>query len=123
MEATHQNNEQPPINVARLCDTFGDDPEFLAEMYDLYVNDAGHRLAELDAALNAADTKKIKSVAHTLKGAGGNVGAERMSTLAAELEQVDLAQAPHEAQDLAAALNAEFQAVCAFVKQYLHLPL
>ncbi len=123
MEAAPQESEQPPINVARLCDTFGDDPEFLAEMYGLYVSDAGERLAELDAALSASDTKKIESVAHTLKGASGNIGAERMSTLAAELEKVDLAQAPQEAQDLAVALNAEFEAVCTFVKQYVHSPL
>ncbi|MCH8204548.1 MAG: Hpt domain-containing protein [Candidatus Hydrogenedentes bacterium] len=123
MEAIPQKNEPPPIDVARLSDTFGDDPEFLVEMYGLYVDDAGNRLAELDAALSTADTKKIESVAHTLKGASGNVGAGRMSALAAELEQVDLAQTPQKAQDLAAALNAEFEAVCAFVKQYVHSPI
>ncbi len=123
MTATPQNNGPPPINLARLGDTFGDDPEFLIEMYGIYVDDAGHRLAELDAALSPADTKKIESVAHALKGASGNVGAERMSNLAAELEKVDLAHAPQKAQDLAAALNAEFEAVCAFVKRYVHSPL
>ncbi|MDK1020162.1 MAG: Hpt domain-containing protein [Candidatus Hydrogenedentes bacterium] len=123
MEATPQNNEPPPINVARLCDTFGDDPEFMAEMYGLYLSDAGQRLTELDAALGTSDTEKIASVAHTLKGTSGNVGAERMSALAAELEQVDSAQAPQKAQDLATALKAEFEAVRAFLKHYVHSPL
>lgn len=119
MGAPPQNNETP-INLARLGDVFGDDPGFLAEMYGIYVDDARNRLAELDAALGASDAKKVKAAAHTLKGASGNVGAERMSALAAELEQIDFAQAPQKAQDLAAALNAEFESVCAFLKQHVH---
>ncbi len=119
MGAPPQNNETP-INLARLGDIFGDDPGFLAEMHGIYVDDAHNRLAELDAALGASDAKKVKAAAHTLKGASGNVGAERMSALAAELEQIDFAQSPQKAQDLAAALNAEYEAVCAFLKQHAH---
>ena len=123
MYTTPSPNGRLPINLARLGDTFGDDPDFLTEMYGLYVEDAGNRLAELDSALAVNDAKKVKSIAHTLKGSGGNVGAERMSALAAELEQVDMALDRAQVQDLAAALRAEFEAVQAFVKEYVHSPL
>ena len=123
MNAIPPQNDRPPINLARLCDTFGDDPEFLAEMYGIYVGDAGNRLAELDSALAADDSEKVKSAAHGLKGASGSVGAERMSALAAELELVDIGQDPPQAQGLAAALHTEFEAVQAFVKEYVHSPL
>ena len=123
MYTTPSPNGRLPINLARLGDTFGDDPDFLIEMYGLYVEDAGNRLAELDSALAGDDAKKVKSIAHTLKGSGGNVGAERMSALAAELEQVDIALDRAQAQDLAATLRAEFEAVQAFVKEYVHSPL
>ena len=123
MDAIPPQNDRPPINLAQLGDTFGDEAEFLAEMYGIYVEDAGNRLAELDSALAADDSEKVKSTAHTLKGSSGSVGAERMSALAAELEQVDCAQDRPQVQDLAAALHAEFEAVQAFVKEFVHSPL
>ena len=123
MNAIPSQNNRPPINVARLCDTFGDDTEFVAEMYGIYVEDAGNRLAELDSAFAADDSEKVKSVAHAVKGASGNVGAERMNALATELELVDIAGDPQQAQDLAKALHTEFEAVQAFVEQFDHSPL
>ena len=123
MNAIPPQNDRPPINLARLHDTFGDDTEFMAEMYGIYVGDAGNRLAELDSALAADDSEKVKSAAHALKGASGNIGAELMSALAAELEPVDIAQDPQQARDLATALHTEFEAVQAFVEQFDHSPL
>ena len=123
MNAIPSQNNRPPINVARLCDTFGDDTEFVAEMYGIYVEDAAKRLADLDSALAADDSEKVNSAAHALKGASGNIGAERMSALAAELEPVDIAEDPQQAQDLARALCTEFEAVQAFVEQFDHSPL
>ena len=123
MNANPRQNDRPPVNLARLADTFGDDPEFLIEMYGLYIEDASGRLSTLDSALADDDSEKINSVAHALMGSSGNVGAERMSALAAELEQVDMARDRGQVQDLAAALRAEFEAVQAFVKEYVHSPL
>jgi len=123
MYTTPSPNGRLPINLARLGDTFGDDPDFLIEMYGLYIEDASGRLSTLDSALADDDSEKINSVAHALMGSSGNVGAERMSALAAELEQVDMAQDRAQVQDLAAALRAEFEAVQAFVKEYVHSPL
>ncbi len=123
MNAIRPQNDRPPINLARLGDTFGDDTEFVTEMYGIYVGDAGNRLSELDSAIAAADPEKIGEVAHALKGSSGNIGAERMSALAAELERVDSAQDLQQAQDLATALHTEFEAVQAFVKEFVRSPL
>ncbi len=119
MNADPPENDRPPVNLARLGDTFGDDPEFLTELYSIYVEDACGRLSTLDSALADNDSEKIESVAHALKGSSGNVGAERMSALAAELERVDTAQDPPQAQDLAAALHTEFEAVQTFLKHFV----
>ncbi len=116
-------NERPPVNLARLADTFRDDPEFLIEIYGLYIEDASGRLSTLDGALADDDSEKIESVAHALKGSSGNVGAERMSALAAELEGVDSSQDRQKVQELSAALHAEFEAVQAFLKEFVHAPL
>ena len=123
MNADPPENDRPPVNLARLGDTFGDDPEFLTEMYGLYIEDASGRLAELDSALAGDDAEKVKSIAHTLKGSSGNVGAERMSALAAELERIDSTQDRPKVQELAAALHIEFDAVQAFLKEFVPTPL
>lgn len=123
MNSIPLQNAHQPINVARLRDTIGDDPDFIVELYGIYVDDARNRLANLDSALVAACPERIEDAAHALKGSSGNVGAERMSALAAELERVDFASDPEKARDLTTQLHAEFEAVYDFVKQYLHSPI
>ena len=45
-------------------------------------------VANLRDARSAGDTKKMAAVAHTIRGASGNVGADRLMTLSRELEDM-----------------------------------
>ena len=122
MDPIPQQNSHQPINVERLRDTIGDDPEFIFELYGIYVDDARNRLANLDSALVAANPKRIQDAAHALKGSSGNVGAERMSELAAELERLEFELDPDKARDLMTQLRAEYADVETFIERFVHTP-
>lgn len=74
------------------------EPDLLVEFVELFISDVPPQLTALREAVERGDAGAIERVAHTLKGSCGNMGAPRMATLCAELQDVgssgDLARAP-----------------------------
>jgi two-component system sensor histidine kinase/response regulator len=76
----------PPLDagvVAGLRE-LGDD--FFTEIAVLYLDDAPLRMAEIREAAARNDAAAVASAAHALKSSSGNVGAEAVRQLCAELE-------------------------------------
>jgi HPt (histidine-containing phosphotransfer) domain-containing protein len=76
--------------IEEMLETTGGDPEFVVEIIDDFLADVEVRLAELAAAAQAGEPDTAKRAAHTIKGSSRSFGATRLSTLAAELEQLGL---------------------------------
>ena len=70
--------------------------------------DARKLLAEMKAALDDGDAEELRRSAHALKGSSGNLGAARLSALAAGLEQL----ARDDVLGAAAALMQQAEAEC-----------
>jgi two-component system sensor histidine kinase/response regulator len=74
------------------------DTDLLEELAEMFFDDASSRLRELRGAVEAGDAGGVERAAHTLKGSSGNMGAARMSSICAELQDVgasgDLGRAP-----------------------------
>jgi CheY-like chemotaxis protein/HPt (histidine-containing phosphotransfer) domain-containing protein len=84
-----------------------DDHDLLAEMIDLFLEEAPIQMAELNAALSRSDLLGLADAAHSIKGMAGHFCAENIIGLAASLEQSALkASAPAPADD---APDADFQ--------------
>ena len=64
---------------------FGDDEAIIGEIYAEYLNSAGEKLAETDAALAAADYPQLDRLAHTFKGNALMVGDQEFADAAYEL--------------------------------------
>ena len=107
----HAPPESPmdPAIVDSLRELGGDD--MLADLVELFLEDAEPRLAALGEAVKADDASAVERVAHSLKGSSGNMGAHGMSRLAAELQYIgasgDLSKAPESLRSL----EAEFERV------------
>jgi two-component system, sensor histidine kinase and response regulator len=86
-----------------------DEPDLLAELIDLFLQDTSPRMSTMEQALAEGDASAVAQVAHSLKGSCGNLGAKQMSELCAQLEATahsgDLVQArklfPHLQQEYA----------------------
>lgn len=57
------------------------------EILELFLEDSGPRLETLSRAVDDNDPVVARREAHSLKGAAGNLGAESISRVCAELEQ------------------------------------
>lgn len=61
--------------------------EFLIEMVELFLEHAPQRLTTANEAYAAGDLKTVYRTAHSLKSTAANIGAARLQSLAAELEE------------------------------------
>jgi CheY-like chemotaxis protein len=108
----------PPINLARLNEITGGDPEFAKELIDTFIASCETQLIEIHDAISAADYEALARSAHKLKGACANLHAEEVRSLVARLESE--AQNANIA-DLHAS-NALLQRAFARAKEFLNDP-
>jgi two-component system sensor histidine kinase/response regulator len=92
--------------VARLGDR---GPEFRRTLVTTWSTEAATRRAEIEAAAAAADPEALARVAHTLRSAGGALGATALAALCGRVEDTcrDGGCRPDEVGDLAGQVRAE----------------
>jgi HPt (histidine-containing phosphotransfer) domain-containing protein len=67
-----------------------DQPDFVTELIDLFLNDSASQAAILRAAIASNDMPEVRRVAHLMKGSSANLGATHMAELYQELETLAL---------------------------------
>lgn len=70
-----------------LVEMVGDDPAFVDELVDAYLEDAPRQLAAARAAIEAGSAQELVRPAHTLKSNSANVGAATLGALCRGLEE------------------------------------
>jgi two-component system sensor histidine kinase/response regulator len=62
------------------------EPDFLTHLIGIFLDDLSLRLASIRNAQTRGDLETLRSAAHALKGASGELGARRLHALCAQLE-------------------------------------
>ena len=70
----------------RLLERFGDE-ETAVEVVSIFLSDNIERFEGLTKAIEAGDIKQIKFFAHSLRGAGGNIGSKALWDIGTKMEQ------------------------------------
>ena len=113
-------NASPAIDpqaIAGLRELNPDDPAFLAELIDLFLQDIPERIAEIESALAQGNAAQLTRAAHTVKGSCSNFGANGLARVAQTMEQQGKASAFADATATLPELRAEFALVEAALKQ------
>jgi len=71
---------------------YEDDPD-MVEIVQEFVAELPERAAEIEQTVGAADLDRLRTLSHQLKGAGGGYGFDRITEVAAELEDAVKAEA------------------------------
>lgn len=69
-----------------LSQSIGDDPEFLRELVETYLDDASAQIASIRAGLAEGDVERVNRAAHTLKSSSASVGAMNLAEMCRALE-------------------------------------
>lgn len=118
MNAPSQNVIDPQA-IADLRALNPDDPQFLRELVDLFVQDVPGRLAEIEQALATQDAVLLTRAAHTIKGSCSNFGATQLKQISHEMEMQGKAGSFAEAAASLVTLRAEFALVAETLKQFV----
>jgi signal transduction histidine kinase/DNA-binding response OmpR family regulator/HPt (histidine-containing phosphotransfer) domain-containing protein len=76
-----------------------------------YVDDTPQQLSTLRRAIDGMDTGNVRRIAHTLKSASANVGADSLAALCKAMEHLGRADTTEGADSLLTNMEQEFQAV------------
>lgn len=80
------NPDPAVIDHARLDELADEDPEFLQELVEIFLEDAEAHVSALAQADAGDDVAEIARIAHMLKGASANIGANGLAEAARRLE-------------------------------------
>ncbi len=111
----------PPVDPAALAalrELNPEDPAFLRELIDVFLEDVPVRFAEIDRALATQDAVLLTRAAHTIKGSCSNFGAGALVAVALEMEQQGRAGDFAAATATLPALRREFDLVAEALKQH-----
>ncbi len=103
-------------SIAEGLRSFGD-AAVIAELIDLFLQDAPARLAQAREALTAGNAARIVEAAHSLKGSARNLRAERLAQACEALEQVGKSEKIDAAASPLGQAEAELKKVTTLLKQ------
>lgn len=95
--------------LERLGQAAGED--LVSQLTELFLADAGARVAAMREGLSADDPGSVGRSAHSLRGASANIGATDLALLCASLSDVAAADDLADGDSKVAAIEAEFERV------------
>jgi len=77
---------QEVLDLNEFLERVQDDKELLLELLDIYSEDFPGKRKGLEAAADTNDAQEVRSIAHSLKGASGNISAKNLRELFMKIE-------------------------------------
>lgn len=103
------------IDLKDVLERVQEDKELLSELFDIYVEDFAIKRKVLGEAVAARDLAKIKEVAHSMKGASGNISARPMHAACLQLEGLAKEGNTDGMQDVVKNIDGYFEEIKIFV--------
>jgi HPt (histidine-containing phosphotransfer) domain-containing protein len=99
--------DQAVIDALRRLTPAGE-PDVLAEVLKLFLDEVPPRMARLRNAWQAGNIEEMHRAAHSLKGSAGNIGARRLYDVCGQLDAIGKAGDLAGAAPLVDAMGEEF---------------
>ncbi|MDE1920167.1 MAG: Hpt domain-containing protein [Candidatus Omnitrophica bacterium] len=106
------------IDLKDVLERVQDDKELLNELLDIYIEDFVIKRKALGEAIAAQDIAKIKEVAHSMKGASGNISAKPMYAACLQLETLAKENKTDGMQGVASSIDGYFEEIKSFSARF-----
>jgi hypothetical protein len=107
------------IDWEQLHDLSGHDPDFERELLQLFLQDSQQQLVQLELAWAESSLNRIRPIAHHIKGAGANVGANAIAQWARQIETAARDQQPVEIQTALKELRSSIEQLKTYLESHL----
>lgn len=91
---------EPLLSIEETLERMAGDRELLSNLFQLFIDDAPNKLANIARHIAGGETFQVERNAHSLKGAAATVGAPLLCARAAELEQAAKARSAERMEEL-----------------------
>jgi len=106
------------IDLKDVLERVQGDKELLAELFDIYQEDFVIKRQDLGDAIAAHDIAKVEEVAHSMKGASGNISAKPLYAACLKLESLAKEGKTDGMQEVACAIDGYFKEVKVFTVRF-----
>lgn len=79
---------QDVIDLAEVLERVQNDRELLIELFDIFSEDYPAKVVAIKEAVEKKDFIQIRDVAHSMKGASGNISAKKVNASFLKIEQM-----------------------------------
>jgi HPt (histidine-containing phosphotransfer) domain-containing protein len=110
---------EPVLDIRGALARLDGDEDLLVDLMGFFLEDSSRLLAQLSAAVAAADATEIRMTAHALKGLVAGCGGVRAAAAAKRLEIAAESRNLRDIPALAAALTTEIETVRCEAQGYL----
>jgi signal transduction histidine kinase/DNA-binding response OmpR family regulator len=111
------NELAPPVDLNRLHQAMGDDPEEILEILNLYRTEMRLNLIRLDQAITSGDAGEVDMIAHNCAGTSANCGMVAVVDQLRELERMGRENKLEGAALLNGQVATEFERIKRFLKE------
>ena len=105
------------INQEDVLERVQDDWELLLELLDIFLDDYEEKRTLLEQEIARGDFEQIRNIAHSLKGAAGNISAEALHQVFWDMEQAAVNQDMKQIRDLSGELDQRYPALQESIEQ------
>jgi two-component system sensor histidine kinase/response regulator len=86
VDSPQASDSDSAVDLSVLVGLVGDDPEFVVEMFDIFLSDNHKAHTQLSEAVTTHSAKQVAEAAHKLKGMGRIIGAHALAEVGASLQ-------------------------------------
>jgi CheY-like chemotaxis protein/HPt (histidine-containing phosphotransfer) domain-containing protein len=83
-----QSKEDVPMNLERAIEEFEGDKDFLMEVLNGFLDNVRTQLGTIRQAISDGDSEAVRRETHSIKGGAANLTADKLSSIAFELENI-----------------------------------
>jgi CheY-like chemotaxis protein/nitrogen-specific signal transduction histidine kinase/HPt (histidine-containing phosphotransfer) domain-containing protein len=113
------SDSDTPVDIDRLLEFTEGNPDSLRELVTLYLTQTRDQVAQLQAAIKAADAYEIRRVAHSCAGASATCGMSKLVVPLRELERQGAEGKLVNAAELGEEIGHEFDRIRNFLETYM----
>lgn len=106
------------VDLPEVMERVQNSTELLSELFDIFEEDFIEKRKLLTAALTSKDVQQIKDIAHSLKGASGNISAKIIYSLCLEMEQKAKQASLDGLDGILSQLDKQFVALQGYIKEF-----
>jgi len=106
------------IDLKEVLERVQDDKELLNELFDIYMEDFVIKRQALGEAIAAHDIAKVKEVAHSMKGASGNISAKSLHAACLQLESLAKEGKTDGMQEVTVSIDGYFEKIKVFAANF-----